>query len=81
MHHCLSTIVAPAGLLISSAVTDSFDLVCVPQESQQLQQLQELQGELLSSRAELESLKVSVTSSQQVPIMHCVCVSSCSRVQ
>lgn len=36
------------------------------QERDQLDQLQELQRELMSSRVELESLKTTMTSSQQV---------------
>lgn len=36
------------------------------QEREQMEQFQQLQRELVSSRAELDSLKTSVASSQQV---------------
>uniref|UniRef100_A0A672HV11 Huntingtin-interacting protein 1-related protein n=1 Tax=Salarias fasciatus TaxID=181472 RepID=A0A672HV11_SALFA len=42
---------------------------CVAQEKEQLDQLQELQRELLSSRAELDSLKSTVSSSQEVTLL------------
>ena len=39
------------------------------QERDQLQQLQELQRELVSSRADLDSLKTTMASSQEVSLL------------
>lgn len=44
-------------------------LVCLPQEKEQLMQLQELQAELASRSLELESFKGTVDSSEQVFIL------------
>lgn len=54
--------------MFTSIIVETEILTFVSQEREQLEQLQELQRELMSSRTELDSLKTTMTSSQQVTL-------------